>query len=143
MIYIDASNDDGIGGADIIYQKEIIKKIPEKSGCLQNATINSFVECRKKTLKSFLEQGKVKCKVPALDFTEFDTSFLRYCSTRDEALEMDGLIYDLAQKVQGKKTCIVPCNLPKYKSELNFLSKLTLSKEIKKYGQGKVTNFFF
>ena len=32
------------------------------------------------------------------------------------------------------------CDLPKYKSELNFLSKLTLSKEIKKYGQGEVTN---
>ena len=80
--------------------------------------------------------AKVKCKVPALDFTDFDTSFLRQCSTKDEALEMDGLIYELAQKVQGKKTCTVPCDLPKYKSELNFLSKLTLSKELKKYGDG-------
>ena len=55
MIYIDAANDDGIGGADIIYQKEIIKKIPEKSGCLKNATIQSFVKCRKTSLKQFLE----------------------------------------------------------------------------------------
>ena len=142
LIYIDASNDDGIGGADIIYQKEIIKKIPEKSGCLKNATIQSFVKCRKTSLKQFLEYAegfaeggvifesifelvryfciesmvdytentfwdyhtfKVKCKVPALDFTNFDTSYLSYCSTKDSALEMDALIYKLAQKVQGKE----------------------------------------
>jgi hypothetical protein len=53
---------------------------------------------------------------------------------------MDSLIYKLAQKVQGEKKCMSVCDLPKYKSELNFLSKLTLSKEIKKYGQGEVTN---
>ena len=35
LIYIDAANDDQIGGADIIYQKEIIKKIPGKAGCLK------------------------------------------------------------------------------------------------------------
>ena len=35
LIYIDAANDDQIGGADIIYQKEIIKKIPGKAGCLE------------------------------------------------------------------------------------------------------------
>ena len=58
LIYIDASNDDGIGGADIIYQKEIIKKIPEKSGCLKNATIQSFVKCRKTSLKQFLEYAR-------------------------------------------------------------------------------------
>ena len=58
LIYIDASNDDGIGGADIIYQKEIIKKIPEKSGCLKNATIQSFVKCRKTSLKQFLEYAE-------------------------------------------------------------------------------------
>ena len=54
---------------------------------------------------------------------------------------MDGLIYELAQKVQGDKFCMPVCELPKYESELNFLSALVLSKEIKKYGQGKVTNF--
>ena len=42
--------------------------------------------------------------------------------------------------VPGEKKCMPVCDLPKYKSELNFLSKLTLSKEIKKYGQGEVTN---
>ena len=56
---------------------------------------------------------------------------------------MDALIYKLAQKVQGEKKCMPVCDLPKYKSELNFLSKLTLSKEIKKYGQGEVTNLSF
>ena len=66
---------------------------------------------------------------------------MRHCSNIDEALEMDGLIYELAQKVQGDKSCMPVCELPKYESELNFLSALVLSKEIKKYGPGKVTNF--
>ena len=35
LIYIDAANDDQICGADIIYQKEIIKKILGKAGCLE------------------------------------------------------------------------------------------------------------
>ena len=65
LIYIDAANDDGIGGADIIYQKEIIKKIPEKSACLKNGTIQSFVKCRKESLKILLDiasaSAKVKC----------------------------------------------------------------------------------
>ena len=65
---------------------------------------------------------------------------LKDCTTKEEALEMDALLYELAQKVQGDMTCSPICDLPKYESELNFLSKLTLSKEIKKYGQGIVTN---
>ena len=143
LIYIDAKNDDGIGGADIIYQKEIIKKIPEKSGCLKNATITSFVSCRSKYLKDFLEYSEVKCKVPAFDFTLFDTTYLKDCQTKESALEMDGLIYKLAQQVQGDKRCLHPCDLPKYKSELNFLSKLVLSKELKKYGEGKYSGTQF
>ena len=86
MIYIDASNDDQIGGADIIYQKEIIKKIPGKAGCLERFTVEKFVHCIRKAMKNSLENANVSCKVPALHFTDYNISHLDYCSTREEAL---------------------------------------------------------
>ena len=86
LIYMDAANDDQIGGADIIYQKEIIKKIPGKAGCLEKFTVEKFVHCIRKTMKISLENANVSCKVPALHFTDYNSSHLDYCPTREEAL---------------------------------------------------------
>ena len=44
IYYINANNDDDIGGADIFISKEIQQKIPEKSEC-RNISIPEFVHC--------------------------------------------------------------------------------------------------
>ena len=44
--YINANNNDDIGAADIIIQKEIIKKISGKGGC-QEKPLSGFVDCWK------------------------------------------------------------------------------------------------
>ena len=80
-----------LGGADIIYQKETIKKIPGKAGCLEKVTVEKFVHCIRKTMKISLENANVSCKVPALHFTDYNSSHLDYCPTREEALDR-GLI---------------------------------------------------
>ena len=60
LMYIDANNDDGIGGADIIYRKEIVKKISGK-GC-QDVTLGNFTDCIQKQLKALLENTTLNCK---------------------------------------------------------------------------------
>ena len=51
-------------------------------------------------------------------------------------LGIEGLIYNLAQENHKNTICKHICDLPKYRSVLNFLSKQTLSKELKVYGDG-------
>ena len=85
--YVDALNDDGIAAADIIIYKEIVKKIPQKSGCLKDGTAESFVGCIRTSLRKLLEKSTIKCKVPALDFTTYKNDSLEYCTNKDDALE--------------------------------------------------------
>ena len=63
-----------------------IKKIPGKAGCLEKFTVEKFVHCIRKTMKISLENANVSCKVPALHFTDYNSSHLDYCPTREEAL---------------------------------------------------------
>ena len=136
IVNINAANDDFIGGADIIYEKEIIRKLSTKSEC-RSIDIPTFAGCIRDALRKSLETSdKVKCSVPAMNFTNFDFSHLADCPTKDEALEMEGLIYNLAIENHVNHKCGYICERPKYRSELNFLSKRVLSKELKQYGDG-------
>ena len=134
MIYIDASNEDGIGGADIIYQKEITRKIPGKRGCLKHHTVETFVHCIRNAMRISLKNVNISCKAPVLQFTDYNSSHLDYCLTQEKALEIESLLYHLAQENHKNKICKPICTLTKYKSVLNFLSSQTLSKELKVYG---------
>ena len=72
LIYMDANNQNGMGGIDIIYKKELVKKIPGKGGC-EEIQIKEFIECIQTILVEHLQKaknlGKIKCKSPALTYT--------------------------------------------------------------------------
>ena len=137
LLYIDVLNDDGIGGADIPYKKEKTRMIPGKGGCCKEIPISTFMSCIRFNIASSLKNStNITCKVPALDFTDLDSTHLKYCSNKDEALKVNGLIYEYAQRIQTNELCGNLCNRTEYSSTLNFLAKNVLSKELKKYGQG-------
>ena len=73
LIYMDSANTNGMGGIDIIYKKEIVRKIAGKGGC-EEKPINEFIQCLNDNLVKQLVKADVKCKVPALTYTEFNTS---------------------------------------------------------------------
>ena len=73
LIYMDSDNDNGMGGIDIIYKKEVVRKIPGKGGC-QEKPISDFIDCISEKLANELKNADVKCKVPALDYTQYDTT---------------------------------------------------------------------
>ena len=74
--------------------------------------------------------------MPALRFTRFDTSHLNDCGTKEEALEVEGIIYTVAQENLDKDVCGKICQAVKYHHNLALYSKQVLSKEIKEYGEG-------
>ena len=80
-----------LGAADLIIQKEIIKKLPSPEGGCKEITLLEMVNCWKDKLAESLKDANVKCKVPALRFTRFNTDHLEYCKTKEEALEVEGL----------------------------------------------------
>ena len=73
LIYMDSANANGMGGIDIIYKKEIVRKIAGKGGC-EERPISEFIQCLNDKLVKELEKADVTCKVPALTYTEFVTS---------------------------------------------------------------------
>ena len=77
LIYMDAENQNGMGGIDIIYKKELVKKIPGKGGC-EETQIKKFIECIQIKLVEQLEKagnlGKINCKSPALNYTDYDST---------------------------------------------------------------------
>ena len=87
------------GGESIIYKKEIARKITGKGGC-QEIPIEKFVQCIKSQLVSTLKKSDIKCTIPALSYIDIDTSSLDYCNNTEDALAVNGLIYNSAQKVQ-------------------------------------------
>ena len=110
--------------------------MPTKSEC-RSIDIPTFAGCIRDALQKSLETSdQVNCSVPAMNFTSFDFSHLSTCATKDEALAIEGLIYNLAIENHVSNLCGHICQRPKYRSELNFLSKRVLSKELKQYGDG-------
>ena len=126
-----------MGGADIFITKEIIRKIPSKSGC-QAISIEEFAKCLRQELQKSLEMqqllSNLKCKVPALDFNL--KLNLNYCTSTSDALKMEKIIYKSAIEIHQKKICGKVCDLPKFTSDLSYLSKNVLSKELQRYGDG-------
>ena len=96
------TNSGEFGGASIIYKKEKKKKITGKGGC-QEISIEEFLQCVKTTLISTLEKSDIKCMIPALSYIDIDTTNLEYCNTTEDALGVNGLIYNSAQKTQVSK----------------------------------------
>ena len=132
---MNANNNQGVGGASIKNSKEIVMKIPGTDGCREK-TRKELIECWKDQLARSLEKASIKCKVPALRFTRFDTSHLNDCRTKEQALEVEGLIYTVAQENLDKDVCGKMCQSVKYDHDLALYSKKVLSKEIKEYGDG-------
>ena len=126
-----------MGGADIFITKEIIRKIPSKSGC-QAISIEEFAKCLRQELQKNLEMqqfsSNLKCKVPALD-SNLKLN-LNYCTSTSDALKMEKIIYKSAIEIHQKKSCGKVCDLPKFTSDLSYLSKNVLSKELQRYGDG-------
>ena len=126
-----------MGGADIFITKEIIRKIPSKSGC-QAISIEEFAKCLRQELQKNLEMqqflSNLKCKVPAMDFNL--KLNLNYCTSTSDALKMEKIIYKSAIEIHQKKICGKVCDLPKFTSDLSYLSKNVLSKELQRYGDG-------
>ena len=135
LSHLNANNDNSFGGASIIYQKEILKKIP-RDGLCKEQTMTQFLQCIKAKLKVALEKAQPKCKVAALNFTEYNSDHLQFCQTKDEALKIEGLIYQLAQDTHNQNLCGSLCSRTIYKSRMNFYSKRVLGKELKTYGNG-------
>ena len=86
----------------------------------------------------FLQKNTVKCKIPAMDFThtDFDSSGLEYCKSKEDALEMEGLVYQLAQNTLTENKCGSMCERAIYNSILNTYSTNVLGKELKVFGDG-------
>ena len=132
---MNANNNKGIGGASIKNSKEIVMKIPGNDGCLEKTT-EELIECWKDQLAQSLEKASIKCKVPALRFSRFDTSHLDDCRTKEQALEVEGTIYTVAQENLDKDVCGKICQSVKYNYNLASYGKKVLSKEIEEYGDG-------
>lgn len=136
LVVLNVDNDNGFGGSSIIYRKENQIKIPGKGGCLEQ-TITDFMICiNEKLLESLAKSSKLKCKVAALLFIDFNSDHLEFCETVEDALAMEGLIYELAQETQTKHLCKLPCDRPIFSSRVNFYSTRVLSKELALYGDG-------
>ena len=65
IYHINASNEDGIGAADIIYQKKIVRKIPGRAKC-HDITLKDVVECWRDHLALSIKKKNISCKIPAL-----------------------------------------------------------------------------
>ena len=135
MVYFGSSMGANIGAIDIIYRKEITAKLSGKNGC-QDISIEEFAGCIRHSLQQSLENSTVKCKIPLFDYTTFNIDNLEYCNTTEDALAVETLVYELAQKNHAKYVCGSICKRPTYLSILNPLSKRVLSKELQKYGDG-------
>ena len=78
--------------------------------------------------------SNLKCKVPAMDYNL--KLNLNYCTFTSDALKMEKIIYKSAIEIHQKKICGKVCDLPKFTSDLSYLSKNVLSKELQRYGDG-------
>ena len=65
IYHINANNEDGIGAADIIYQKKIVRKIPGRAKC-HDITLKDVVECWRDHLALSIKKKNITCKIPAL-----------------------------------------------------------------------------
>lgn len=135
MVYFGSSMGANIGAIDIIYRKEITQKLSGKNGC-QDISIEEFVGCIRTSLQRSLENSTIKCKIPLFDYTTYITDNLEYCTTKEDALAVETLVYELAQKNHASYVCGSICMRSTYPSVINPLSKRVLSKELQKYGDG-------
>ena len=143
--YLDSNNQNGVAGGSIMYKKEIIRKISVKGEC-QEITMERFVGCFKSKLRLALEKSnEIKCIVPTLNFTGFDIpQKLEYCKTEKDALAVNTLIYELAQKTHQEHLCQQLCNRTVYFRKETKMSKNVLVRDLKEYGGGyyKVWMFY-
>ena len=140
--HLNVQNDNGFGGASIVYEKKVQKKLKAKGSC-QDQTIQEFIGCIRAELRKALQKSTVQCMVPALNFTDFDTSHLEYCQSPSEALAVENLIYELAQKTQLESLCRSQCRRVIYENIINYYSERVLAKELASYGEGYFITWAF
>ena len=133
--FIDAKNDDDIGATDIIMRKAQISKLHEKGEC-QTKPLIEKIHCIKEKLADSISKLDISCKVPALRFTLYNSDHLNYCTTKEDALEVERLMYNAAIKNNKDNVCGTVCSWIEYSDRKNLLSKYVLSKELEKYGEG-------
>ena len=76
------------------------------------------------------------CKNPTLRYTRMNTDHLSYCTTKDEALEVDTIVYNTAIKNLDNKVCEEMCSLTKYTNKINEVAKNALIRDYKQYIDG-------
>ena len=157
--YLDVHNDNEIFGISIIVQKQIVRKIPEKrmiilfcvmysivlyypflylGGC-GDTTLSDTINCWKDNLAKELTKANLTCKVPALSYTRMKLDHLNYCTTKDDALQVETIIYKTAIKNLKNKVCDKICSFTGYTNKINRNARNALSKEVKQYGDGDYT----
>ena len=135
LVHFGLSTGKDIGAIDIIYRKDISIKLGGKNGC-QDISIEEFAGCIRKSLQNSLENSTIKCKIPLFDYTSYNTDGLEYCKTKEDALAVETLVYELAIENHVKHVCGTICKRTRYQSILNHLAKRVLSKELQLYGDG-------
>ena len=125
-------------------QKKVTRKLPG-DGC-SNEPLANILKCWKEELAKSLKRAGIKCKIPALKFTQLDTSNLEYCKNRRDALVVENLIYEAAQSNLLKGVCngAKPCETTEYfYMGLKQYSKYALSKGELSIQQGKLGQYDF
>ena len=95
-------------------QKGVTRKL-ERNGCTTKP-LEEILQCWIKELTKALKRAAIKCKVPALEFTRFDTSQLEDCTNKEDALTVENFIYEAAQNNLQKGVCdgARPCEIIEY-----------------------------
>lgn len=65
--------------------------------------MSQYITCVRKTLKEWLENSDIPCKVPLFDFTEFNSSKLKFCSSYDETRDVEQTAYDLITRIYQER----------------------------------------
>ena len=107
-------------------------------GC-DDTTLLDTINCWKDNLAKELMKANLTCKNPALTYTRMNIDHLNYCTTRDEALQVDTIIYKTAIKNLENNVCGQICSFVGYTNKVNRNARNVLSKEIKQYGDGDYT----
>ena len=83
--------------------KELTRKL-EVEQC-STKPLAEILSCWKKELAVALNRAEIKCKVPALEYTDFDASHIEDCTNTEDALVVENIIYQVSQDNLKKGVC--------------------------------------
>ena len=111
--------------------KELTRKLAVEQCSMK--PLSEILSCWKKELAVALSRAEIKCKVPALEYTDFDTSHLEYCTNIEDALVVETFIYEVSQDNLKKGVCdgAKPCETSEFVYlTIKQFSRYTLTKGI-------------